>query len=171
MPSIHQLNAFYSPLEESVMLRKSSALLLFACLSTIVPAGAHAQTVQGIITGTVTDPSGAVVPGALVTITNTGTGISQTAKTAAAGEYRFPLVPPGTYTIEIKASSFGTEKASGVVVQASQTVPFNVKLKVASAEQLVEVTGEEALVQTESSDLTLQVDNTTIQNMALGDDD
>ena len=57
------------------------------------------------------------------------------------------------------------------MVQASQTVPFSIKLKVASASQLIEVTGEAPLVQTETSDLTMQVDNTTIQNMALVDRD
>jgi hypothetical protein len=151
------------------MLRKTLVFLLFACLCTLLPPGAHSQSVQGIITGTVTDPSGAVVPNCKVTITNNGTGISQTATSGAAGEYRFQLVPPGTYTMQFEAPGFGVEKANGVVVQASQVVPFSVKLKVASASQLIEVTGEMPLVQTESSDLSLQVDNTTIQNMALVD--
>ncbi len=153
------------------MLRKTLVFLLFACLCTLLPLGAHSQSVQGIITGTVTDPSGAVVPNCKVTITNNGTGISQTATTAAAGEYRFQLVPPGIYTMQFEAPGFGVEKANGVVVQASQVVPFSIKLKVASASQLIEVTGEAPLVQTESSDLTMQVDNTTIQNMALVDRD
>src|ERR1700676_2182112 len=133
-------------MEESVMLRKSFVYVLFACLCTILPLGALAQSVNGVITGTITDPSGAVVPGVKVTITNTGTGISQTSTTGAGGEYRFPLVPPGTYSIQLEAHGFGTEKANGVVVQASQVVPFSVKLKVASAQQLIEVTGEAPLV-------------------------
>jgi len=151
------------------MLRKNLIYLLFACLCTMLPPGALSQSVNGVIAGTVTDPSGAVVAGAKVTITNNGTGIKQNTTTGAGGEYRFSLVPPGTYTVQVEASGFGTEKASGVVVQASQTVPFSLKLKVASASQLIEVTGEAPLVQTETSDLTMQVDNTTIQNMALVD--
>lgn len=134
-------------------------------------SGLVAQTVQGVISGTVTDPSGAVVPNVMVTITNSGTGISQTAKTGTGGEYRFPLVPPGTYDIRIEASGFAAEKASGIVVQASQTVPFSVKLRLAGTQQLVEVTAQIPLIQTESSDQALQVDNTTIQNMALVDRD
>jgi len=153
------------------MFRKSFVYLVFACLWTMLPLGARAQTVNGVIAGAVTDPSGAVVPNVRVTITNSGTGISQTTTTGAQGEYRFPLVPPGTYTLQFEANGFATEKADGVVVQASQTVPFAVKLRVASTKQLIEVTGESPLVQTETSDLTMQVDNTTIQNMALVDRD
>lgn len=63
------------------------------------------------------------------------------------------------------------EKANGIFVQASQTVPFSIKLKVATAQQIVEVTQQSPLVQTETSDQTLQIDNTTIQNMALVDRD
>ena len=96
------------------MLRKTCALLLFACLLAVFPVFVQAQTVNGIITGTVTDPSGAVVVGARITITNTGTGISQSTTTGALGEYRFPVVPPGNYTIQIEATGFGIEKANGV---------------------------------------------------------
>ena len=153
------------------MSRKSFINLLFACLCAVFAIGAHTQSVNGVIAGTVTDPSGAVVPNATVTITNTGTGSSQNTTTGPQGEYRFNLVPPGTYTVQIEAKGFGTAKANGIVVQASQVVPFSIKLKVASQSQLVEVTGESPLVQTETSDLTMQVDNTTIQNMALVDRD
>lgn len=149
------------------MLRKGLLFLLLATAAAV----ADGQTVEGVISGTITDPSGAVVAGAQVTITNNGTGLSQTTKTGSGGEYRFQLVQPGAYTVEIRAAGFGVEKASNVEVAASQTVPLSVKLKVESAQQLVEVTGEAPLVQTESSDLALQIDNTTIQNMALVDRD
>lgn len=153
------------------MLSKRSLLFLLVCVSMLICTRVSSQTVEGVISGTVTDPSGAVVPGATMTLTNLGTGITQTTTTGAGGEYRFSLVPPGTYNLGIKAAGFAEEKASGVVVQASQTVPFSFKLKVATAQQLVEVTGQNPLVQTETSDQTLQVDNTTIQNMALVDRD
>lgn len=149
------------------MLRKSLALLVFVCLLVCCCPGAHAQSVNGVVTGTVTDPSGAVVPGAAVTLTNTGTGIAQTATTSGIGEYRFPLVPPGTYSIEVSAKGFATAKGNGIAVAASQTVPFPVKMTVASTGDVVEVTTQAPLVQTETSDLSLQVDNSTIQNMAL----
>jgi hypothetical protein len=69
------------------------------------------QTVQGVITGAVSDPSGAVIPKATVTITNEGTGISQTDTTGTDGLYRFPLVPLGTYTVKV---SYDTVAALGI---------------------------------------------------------
>ena len=154
------------------MMRKSlQFFLLFVGLTNVLGVCAVGQTVQGVITGTVKDPSGAVVPNASVTITNVGTSISQKTTTGAGGAYRFPLVPPGTYAIEVTAAGFATEKATGVVVQASQIVPFEFKLQVAQSSQVVEVSGESQLVQTATSDLSLQIDQSTIQNAALVDRD
>jgi hypothetical protein len=132
---------------------------------------AWSQSVQGVITGTITDPTGAVVPGATVTITNAGTNISQTTTTGSDGSYRFALVPPGTYTLEIKAANFAGVRASGIVVEASQVVPFNRQLELAKTSQLVEVTAEVPLVQTATSDLGFTVDAKTIENAALVDRD
>ncbi|PYV70515.1 MAG: hypothetical protein DMG97_19100, partial [Acidobacteria bacterium] len=145
---------------------------MFAAFLVLAASGvAWSQTVQGVITGTITDPTGAVVPGATVTITNVGTNISQTTTTGSDGSYRFPLVPPGTYTIEIKAANFAGLRASGIVVEASQTVSFNRQLELAKTSQLVEVTAEVPLVQTATSDLATQIDRTTILNTPLADRD
>jgi hypothetical protein len=127
--------------------------------------------VQGVITGTITDPSGAVVPNAAVTITNAGTNASQSTTTGSDGSYRFGLVPPGTYTLDVKAANFGEVRASGVVVEASQTVPFSVKLELAKASAVIEVTSQAPLVQTATSDLATQVDRETILNAPLADRD
>jgi len=149
--------------------RKSFLFFLLLGLAIVCGVSANGQTVQGVIAGTVTDPSGAVVPKAIITITNTGTGISQTATTGTDGTYRFSLVPPGTYTIGVKAAAFAEEKASGIIVQASQTVSFDLKLQVAQTSQIIEITGQTQLVQTATSDLSLQIDRSTIQNAALVD--
>jgi len=146
-------------------------MLLAAFLLCYLASGSSAQTVQGVITGTVTDPSGASVPNATVIITNTGTGASQSATTATDGSYRFSLVPPGTYVIDVKAASFAQVKASGIVVEASQTVPFSVKLELAKGQEIIEVTEQTALVQTATSDLAVQVDRQTIENAPLVDRD
>jgi carboxypeptidase family protein/TonB-dependent receptor-like protein len=155
---------------ESMRLRIS--VVLVAALLVLVCGGAlWSQTVQGVITGTVTDPTGAVVPGATVTITNAGTNISQSTTTGSDGSYRFPLVPPGTYTVDVKAANFAEVRAAGVVVEASQVVPFSVKLELAKAQQVIEVTEQAPLVQTATSDLGYQVDSSTIQHAALVDRD
>jgi hypothetical protein len=153
--------------------RRLSFFVLFAAFLVILASGgaAWSQSVQGVITGTITDPSGAVVPNATVTITNVGTNISQTTTTGSEGSYRFPLVPPGAYIISVKAANFAEVRTSGVVVEASQTIPFSVKLELAKASQIIEVTSQAPLVQTATSDLAYQVDATTIQNAALVDRD
>lgn len=155
---------------ESMRLR-TFAMLAVALLILASGAAVWSQTVQGVITGTVTDPTGAVVPNATVTITNVGTNISQATTTGSDGSYRFSLVPPGTYTLEVKAANFATVRASGVVVEASQTVPYSVKLELAKAQQVIEVTSQAPLVQTATSDLGYQVDSSTIEHAALVDRD
>jgi len=136
-----------------------------------VSSGLWSQTVQGVITGTVTDPSGAVVPDVKVSITNTGTNVTQTTTTGSDGSYRFQLVPPGRYIVDVKATNFAEVRASGIVVEASQTVPFNVKLELAKANQVVEVSSQSPLVQTATSELALQINSTEIQNAPLVDRD
>ncbi len=153
-------------------MRLRAFVVLFAALLVLASGGAvWSQTVQGVITGTITDPTGAVVPNTTVTITNTGTNISQTTTTGSDGSYRFPLVPPGTYTLEIKAANFATVKISGIVVEASQTIPLSHQLELAKAQQVIEVTEQAPLVQTATSDLGFQVDSSTIQHAALVDRD
>ena len=154
------------------MIRRSLALsLLVVCFLSLAAVTAFSQTVQGVITGRVFDPSGAAIPGATVTITNNGTGVSQSARTGDNGTYRFSLVPPGAYTIKAMASGFGTEENLNVTVQASQVVPLDFKLQIAKTSQSVTVTTEIPLVQTATSDLTTQINSATIQNMALVDRD
>src|SRR5262249_45452965 len=148
----------------------ASSFLVFLVLLYLA-SGSSAQTVQGVITGTVTDPSGAAVPNATVTITNAGTAIYQSATTGTDGTYRFSLVPPGNYVIEVKASNFKVVRTSGIVVEASQVVPFNVKLELGTSSQVVEVTEQVPLVQTATSELAVQVDRATIDTAALPDRD
>src|SRR5437660_11468337 len=98
--------------------RHRTFLVLFVAFLVLAASGvAWSQSVQGVITGTITDPTGAVVPGATVTITNVATNVSQSTTTGGDGSYRFPLVPPGTYIVEVKAANFAVVRASGIVVQ------------------------------------------------------
>jgi Carboxypeptidase regulatory-like domain len=146
-------------------------VFVFALALSCLASGTSAQTVQGVITGTVTDPSGAAVPGATVTLLNSGTGATQTTTTGSDGVYRFSLVPPGSYVIDVKSTSFREVRTSGIVVEASQTVPFNVRLEIGSSSQVIEVVEQAALVQTATSDLAVQVDRQTIENAPLVDRD
>ena len=142
------------------------------CLALLVVCHAGArvaigQTVQGVVTGTILDASGGVIPNATVTLTNEGTGISQSKTTKSDGIYLFPLVPPGTYTVTVTATGFRKNITTGVVVQASLTVPLNVTMQVATATTTLEVSTLPVLVQTATSDLTQTVSTSMIQDLPL----
>ncbi len=145
--------------EGSFLAKCSLVLALIACLT----AGAWAQSiVSGDITGTVTDPSGAVVPGAKVTLSNNDTGQSQSGTTNSTGVYRFPLLKPGRYTIKVDQSGFGTV-TQGAFVAVGSVTRADVKLAVGSQAQTVEVTAETPLIQsdngnTQTSFNTAQID-------------
>ena len=88
------------------------ALLLVNVVGLLSSASAaFAQGTSGSLTGQVTDPSGAAVPGAAVTLTNTGTNYSQTEKTDNTGVYTFKLVSPGNYSLTISAGGFAELRA------------------------------------------------------------
>src|ERR1044071_2858071 len=90
-------------------------LFLMVC-ATFWPGDAFGQAVYGSIFGTVTDASGAAVPGATVTITNIGTNVSETSKTNSDGNYNQTRLIPGTYKIKVEASNFKAAVIDAVVV-------------------------------------------------------
>jgi len=114
-------------------------LLLVVCVGSVLPA--WAQSVDtGTVAGTVSDPTGAVVAGAAVKLTDTSTGTSRTTVTNDAGRYILPNVTPGKYDITFAKPGFSTTKAIGQVVTVGLTVTVNITLKVGAATVQVEVT-------------------------------
>src|SRR5579862_2067234 len=91
---------------------------ILACLSLLWVKAAHAQAETGDIVGTVTDASGAVVPGASVTATNTGTGVSQSAVAAGSGDFIFNQLQVGTYTVKVEAKGFKTFSATNIALSS-----------------------------------------------------
>jgi len=111
-----------------------------------------AQTAStGALTGTVKDPSGAVIPNATVTLTSADTGQTRTATTTADGTYKFSLLPPGNYGVRIEASGFKPVQISSVTVNVTQTEVLDRNLEVGTQAQAVTVEGEVEAVQTTSS--------------------
>src|SRR5262252_11231681 len=92
----------------------------------------QASAINGEITGTVTDPSGAAIAGASVQATNTDTGLKQSVKTGDSGLYRISLLPLGAYELEIQAQGFGAKKVTGIVLTAGAAATVDVALAVAS---------------------------------------
>jgi hypothetical protein len=118
----------------------------------IVPSRVFAQMNTGTIFGTVTDASGATVPSATITITNLGTGISQTLETDNAGSYVVPTLIPGTYEVAAVRAGFQTMIRTGITLEIDQKARVDLTLQVGAITQRVEVSGQAALVQTASSE-------------------
>jgi hypothetical protein len=134
--------------------RFSSLCVGLVAIALLVPSVMLAQsTVNGAISGTVTDASGAVLPNLKVTLKSLERGFTQEATTNAQGFYQFPLLEPGTYSITIAAPSFKTETLTATV-SVGQNAIINAKLEVGAAGTTVEVTSEAALLQTETSEIT-----------------
>jgi len=125
-------------------------VLLFAGILSISAAGQ--SLVSGDVTGIITDPSGAIVPNATVTLRNNGTGQTQTTATNNSGVYRFSLLPPGQYTVGASASGFQNVQKT-VTVAVGQATSFNLQLPVGASNQTVEVTAEAGVLQTENGNI------------------
>ncbi len=138
------------------------ALWLFAALT--IPSRAQ-SIISGDVTGTITDPTGASIPGATVTLTNVNTNVSQTAATNDAGSYRFAFVPPGSYKVDVKAGGFQPQRTPNVVVVAGQPTTVNVQLMVAGATQVVNVEEGASVVQTQNADVATNYDTQMIENL------
>ncbi len=129
-----------------------SMLAVFLCvLGTSVLAHAQGVGASGGITGTVTDPSGAVVPNATVTATEAEKGLKRTSLSDNRGEYQFTALPPASYDVSAQISGFQTAVYKGVIVNVGQTVVLDFHLKVSQTSEQVEVTTEPPVVETEKS--------------------
>src|SRR5215475_2158361 len=115
---------------------------------------AFGQAASGTITGTVTDPAGAVVANAAVEVKGSETNVPYPTVTTETGAYTVLRLPPGPYTVTVSASGFKKLTRSGLTVDAGQTLPLDLKLEVGSAAESVTVTAEATLLKTESGDLT-----------------
>jgi hypothetical protein len=126
-----------------------------------------AQAVGGTILGTVTDPAGAAIPKADVTITNTATGVVTTVTTSPEGFYSVPNLLPGTYTVAAKAEGFSTAVVNGVTLTVGAQQTINIALKVGETSQRVEVTTTAVAVELASSTISDVVSGTQVVDMPL----
>ncbi len=128
---------------------------------------AFGQGANGTITGTVTDPSGAIVADAEIRITNTGTGIVFNSVSTATGNYVAPQLPVGTYDLSVTLAGFKTYNRVSLGLAAAQTLRVDVSLEVGSAAESVTVTAEATLLTTESGSLTHNVTVSQMKNLPL----
>jgi hypothetical protein len=144
---------------------RTAAFLLFICILSV--ATAYAQFDTGTITGLVTDPTGAVVPGAKVTVTNTGTGIEKTYTSDSDGNFVASALPYGSYVVSASSSGFTATKSAPLALSVGATVKVKLAMTVAGSEQTVEVTGTAATVDTTSSTSGTTLTSTQIANLPI----
>ena len=141
-------------------------LLRSALLALVLVGIAGAQSIiSGDITGTVKDPTGAVLSGAAVAVKNTNTGITKASTTNGSGQYRFSLLQPGNYTITVTAPGFQSGSQTGINVVAGQPTTANFQLSVAQATTTVDVSEAAAVVQSENADLSTVFNSQQIENV------
>src|SRR5262245_8755144 len=131
------------------MTKKSTYISVCLCLLLVMPAAAFPQAANGTITGTVSDASGAVLPGSSVEVKNAATAVSFSTIATETGNYAAPNLPPGVYSITISLPGFKKYERSGVTLSAAQTLRVDVSLEVGAASESVTITAEGTLLKTE----------------------
>ena len=138
--------------------------LVIACAVLLSGSAASAQVDTGIIQGTVRDATGAVLPGATVTLVNVDQGVSFQTKTNDVGNYQFPSIRIGTYTVVAEASGFAPGTREGITLSIQQRYVADFSLKPSNLAETVSVTAEAVQLQTQEASL-----GATVQSQAIND--
>ncbi len=141
--------------------------LLFGLVAPALTTPLSAQQVTATVTGTVTDPSGAPVSGATVTITDQDRGTSLTAQTGGDGLYTLSRVSVGNYVLKVEAKGFETAIYPAFTLVLNQVAKVDVQMKVGAVNQTVEVSGNAPILQTETTEVSTIVDGSTNDNLPL----
>ena len=128
------------------MLRKLLAI------GSATMAALFAQSNTATVVGTVTDPSGAVVAGARVTVTNINNGSARRAASSVAGEFEIPLLPPGSYSVGAESAGFKRLERSGLRLDAGQRAKIDFRLEVGEVAERVEVNAGAPLLNTQTTE-------------------
>ena len=137
-------------------------------LSAIVlsTAVSYAQS-TATLSGSITDPSGAVVPQARVTVHGLATGVDRVAISDSAGNYTVPSLQPGEYSVRVQAAGFADFRLASVTLQVAQSETTNVKLGLASAGEIVEVQGSTPIIDAQTITVGQVIDQKTVQEIPL----
>ncbi|HZP34458.1 MAG TPA: carboxypeptidase regulatory-like domain-containing protein [Candidatus Acidoferrales bacterium] len=150
--------------------KKRSVLVLLSvafALSVLISSPLHAQVAGATLSGTVNDPSGAVVPNATVLAKNVATGVARQAMTDSAGFYSIPNLLPGTYEVTVTAQGFSTAVQGGVQLAVGAQQQLNMQMQIGATTTKVEVTGAAPAVQLQSSTLSGEVESQTVRELPL----
>jgi trimeric autotransporter adhesin len=140
-------------------------LRIFVLFLLLLPDASWAQVITGTILGTALDQSGAAVPNARVRITNSRTGVVTDIKTAADGAFTVPYLQPGTYEVQIEADGFKSFRESKIELTLDSKYRVEAKLELGNVAESVQVTADAASLQTDSSDLNVDISQQMIESM------
>ena len=162
-------NRFSTSLVERTLVKLSwLALVALLVIVALTPGPVKGQAVNATLLGTVTDSSGAAVGNVKVTITETNTGISHTSQTNESGNYVFPDLPPGTYTVTAEQAGFKRASRAGVRLIVDTTERVDLVLQPGDVSQTVTVEGETPILQTERADTGRKLETILTENVPLG---
>ncbi|HEV3039189.1 MAG TPA: carboxypeptidase regulatory-like domain-containing protein [Candidatus Angelobacter sp.] len=154
------------PTHGSWLLRTKAFFLLLICL-LVASEGLLWAGTTGSISGTVKDPSGALVVGAAVQLLNPAQGIQKTIETDSNGSYSFPSLPVGRYDLQIQAQGFKIEKRTGLIIDADSALRVDTILQIASQTEEVNVSATAIRVETESTQIGEVITSTEMTTVAL----
>src|SRR5216683_3178103 len=141
--------------------------MLLAVISAIFSVGAQAQLTTATIVGTITDSSGAVIPGASVTATNVDTHFTRTVPSGPDGTYRLEFLPIGRYELKIDSSGFKAYSQTNITLNLNDQLHNDVTLSLGNATETVTVTDAPSLVQSAAASLGRVIDNTEVDNLPI----
>jgi Carboxypeptidase regulatory-like domain len=155
--------------EKLVRLRRSDfiSLLALGLIFTVMTIAGRAQSSNATLNGTVTDPSGAVVPGAELTLTNSATGNEAKFTSNDRGEFTFRNLTPGTYDLKVTKSGFQTHIQKGIILTINSVSNADVVLRVGGQTETVTVTGDASLINFENATIQGGVPPDTLNNLPL----
>lgn len=139
----------------------------FVALIWLFSLSIWAQGPTGQIVGTVTDPSGGLIAGAAVTITNTGTNVQRAVTTNSSGIYDAPALPPGAYSVKVAMSGFRSEERTNIELQVDQVARLDFSLQVGNVAETLEVRAAAPTLDTESTTVGTVIENKRIEELPL----
>jgi hypothetical protein len=142
-------------------------LVRIACAVIVAALCGTAQLDRGTLTGTITDATGSIIPGAAVRVTNTSTGLDYSTVTSESGQYTMPNLPPGTYRIAVTTPGMKEFVRTGVDLGVTQVLRIDARMEVGSTGERVEVTADAPRLQTDSPEVGTSLTNAQMVDLPL----
>ena len=148
--------------------RARTVLILVACALLVAAVPMFGQAVNGTLLGTLSDSSGAVVPGAQVTAAEVATGVVRTTQTNSSGNFVFADMPPGSYAVAAEAHGFKKVSRGEVRLDVNSTVRVDLTMQPGAVSETVEVTSAAPILQTDRADVGAKIEATQMQELPVG---